>query len=64
MDLTDLSLHTYRALKDCPGGQRAGTIFQETEAIGDVLIAVGDVELVADEKPSKGYNRRDMKAKA
>lgn len=62
-DLDDLTLHTFRAIKECPQGQQPGETFLATEAAGEVLIAVGCAERVSDQKPIKGYNRRDMKAK-
>jgi len=65
MDLDDHTPHKFRALRDCPGGQRAGEVFETTAAMGDVLVKVGDAERVeSDDEPkkSKAYKRRDLRA--
>lgn len=65
MDLDDHTLHTYRALTECPQGQQPGELFQATEAAGDVLVKVGCAERVdPSEKKPKGYKRRDQVAEA
>ncbi len=67
----DFTLHKFRALADCPQGQRAGDIFEATADAGAILVSFGVAERLPDEPRStepvaaaKGkYNRRDLSAK-
>jgi hypothetical protein len=59
----------FRALKECPQGQRPGEIFDATEDAGAVLESVGAAERVveSDDAPTKDktrYKRRDLRAEA
>ncbi len=71
--LDDLSLHPYRALQVCPGGQRPGEVFQATRAVGETLMRAQLAEPVDElgdntstvgnfPKKPKGYKRRDQVA--
>jgi hypothetical protein len=61
----------YIALKVLPHGQQPGELFEESEAIGNVLITVGAARLATEdeipsEKPSsrRRYSRRDLVAES
>lgn len=62
----DFTLHTYRALKECPQGQQPGETFKATRDAGDVLVSVGAAERVESDEPPKTrnppYKRRDIRA--
>lgn len=62
----DFTLHTYRALKECPQGQQPGETFEATRDAGDVLVSVGAAERVTEDEPLKKrnppYKRRDIRA--
>lgn len=65
--MTDLfKIRRYRALEECPQGQRPREVFEATEDAGNILIGVGAAELVPDDTPlgpeQKGYKRRDQRA--
>lgn len=59
----------YIALKALPHGQQPGELFEESEAVGNVFIAVAAARKATDEeiagaKPKRGYRRRDMRAQS
>lgn len=59
----------YIALKDLPHGQKPGELFEQSEAIGNVLILAGAARLATDDdikqsKPRRGYRRRDLTAQS
>ncbi len=66
MNLDDHTLYQYRALAECPQGQKPGEVFEATADVGHVLITVGCAEAVTDSsgkpKKAKGYKRRDQRA--
>lgn len=57
------------ALKELPHGQQPGDLFEENDAIGNVLILAlaarkATEDDLASERPRRGYRRRDMRAQS
>lgn len=67
MAFDNFTIRKYRALQECPQGQRPGEIFEATEDAGDILVSVGAAERLPDDsvepKKARGsYRRRDLRA--
>lgn len=71
MAFDDFTPRKFRALKECPQGQRPGEVFEATQDAGNVLIQFGVAEQVPDDTPlglpkaPRGvYKRRDLRAES